>query len=112
MLEPGRHYLPVRTDLSNLGEVLEEARDESRRDALIEAAHRDIVVSGRYTYRGFVADVERVLLAGAPRSRSLPVKAALAAAAVAAHAHDRIAWLRVARRLRGLPLPRLRRRVR
>ncbi len=112
VLEPGRHYLPVRTDLSNLGDVLEEARDESRRDALTEAAHRDIVVSGRYTYRGFVADVERVLLAGAPRSRSLPVKAALAAAAVAAHAHDRIAWLRVARRLRGLPLPRLRRRVR
>ena len=97
---------------SDLGQVLEEARDESRRRELTEAAYRDIVASGRYTYRGFVEHVDRVLLAGAPRRRSLPVKAALAAAAVAARAHDRIAWLRVARRLRGLPLPRPRRRVR
>jgi hypothetical protein len=102
VLEPGRHYLPVRADLSNLGDVLEEARDESRRLALTEAAHRDVVASGRHTYRGFVAEVERVLLAAPARQRGLPAKAAIAAAALAARAHDRLSWLRVARRLRGV----------
>jgi hypothetical protein len=102
VLEPGRHYLPVRPDLSDLGDVLEQARDESRRLALTEAAYRDVVASGRYTYRGFVAGVERVLLAAPARRRGLVVKAAIAAAALAARAYDRLAWLRVARRLHGV----------
>jgi hypothetical protein len=109
VLEPGRHYLPVRPDLSNLGDVLEEARDESRRLELTEAAHRDVVASGRYTYRGFVEGVERVLLAAPARRRGLPAKAAIGAAALAARAYDRLAWLRVARRLHGVRRTLLRR---
>ena len=39
-LEPGRHYLSVRADLSDLGHVLDEAQDEARRRELTEAAYR------------------------------------------------------------------------
>jgi hypothetical protein len=102
VLEPGRHYLAVRPDLSNLGAVLAEARDESLRRELTEAAYRDVVASGRYTYRGFVRDVERALLAAPARRRGVGARAAISAAAVAGRVYDRLAWLRVARRLRGV----------
>ena len=76
VLEPGRHYLALRPDLSNLEEVLDEARDERRRQELTAAAYRDVVASGRYTYRGFVAQVDDVLLAGAaPARRGSPGRA-------------------------------------
>jgi glycosyltransferase involved in cell wall biosynthesis len=91
VLEPGRHYLPLRADLSNLGDVLEEAKDEPRRRELTEAAYRDVVASGRYTYRGFVEGVDRVLLGdAAPRRRP-----ALRAAELAGRVHDWISWRRV-----------------
>jgi hypothetical protein len=46
--------------------------DEARRQRIVEAAHRDIVASGRYTYRAMVEDVEHVALGDAapvPRAR-------------------------------------------
>jgi len=91
VLEPGRHYLSVRADLSDLGAVLEQAKDETRRRELTDAAYQDIVASGRYTYRGFVHHVDRVLLAGAERRPSPLLRIAEAAGRV----HDRLAWRRV-----------------
>lgn len=91
VLEPGRHFLPVRADLSDLGDAFEEAADETRRSELTEAAYDDIVASGRFTYRGWVEHVDRVLLDGPePRvNRSLCVAEALG------RAYDWIAWRRV-----------------
>jgi glycosyltransferase involved in cell wall biosynthesis len=90
-LEPGRHYLSVRADLSDLDTVLEKAKDETHRRALTDAAHRDIVASGRYTYRGFVQQVDRVLLAG-PKRRWKP---AVGVAEAAGRAHEWVSWRRV-----------------
>jgi glycosyltransferase involved in cell wall biosynthesis len=95
VLEPGRHYLPVRADLSDLGEVLEAAKDEDRRRALTDAAYEDIVASGRWTYRGFVEQVDGVLLAG-PEPGRRPL---LRAAELAGRAYDWLAWRRVAMRV-------------
>lgn len=111
VLEAGRHYLPVGPDLSNLAEVLAQARDEPRRLAMTDAAYRDIVASGRFTYRSFVDHVERVLLAAPARRRGPAARAALAVAALAARANDRLSWLRVAHRLHGLRLAGLHRRA-
>ena len=90
-LEPGRHYLPVRADLSDLDTVLEQAKDETHRRELTDAAYRDIVASGRYTYRGFVEQVDRVLLAG-PKRRWNP---AVGVAEAAGRAHEWVSWRRV-----------------
>ena len=96
VLEPGRHFLEVKADLSNLGDVLAEAGDESRRQALTDAAYQDIVTTGRHTYRDFIERFDAVMLAGSAASRSPLTFATFSAA----RAYDRLSWLRVARRLR------------
>jgi hypothetical protein len=94
ILEAGRHYIELRADLSNLDEVMDSLGDEARRERIAEAAHRDIVASGRYTYRAMVEDVERVALGDAAPVPSGPPgdRVALALNRVA----ERIAWARVA----------------
>jgi len=67
MLEAGRHYIPVKPDFSDLGEVLDGLSDERRRLEIVENAHRDIIRSGRFTCSAFVRYVlERSLPEGAP----------------------------------------------
>jgi hypothetical protein len=60
VLEPGAHYLELRRDLSNLDALLATVAAGDAAD-VAERAYADIVASGRYTYRRFVEDVERVL---------------------------------------------------
>lgn len=60
VLKPGMHYIPLRRDMSNLDEVLETVKRDDLRGEITDAAFRDIVASGSYTYDRFVAEVERV----------------------------------------------------
>ena len=101
VLEPGRHYLAVRADLSNLAHVLEQSRDERRRQELTDAAHRDVVASGRFTYRSFVEQVEGALFAVPVPARSRLASQMLRAAEAASRAGDRRSWRQVARQLAG-----------
>jgi hypothetical protein len=64
VLEANRHYLPLRADFSNLDEVLDEMRSDERREEIVDAAYRDVVASGRYTYARLVELVEREALGG------------------------------------------------
>jgi hypothetical protein len=82
VLQPERHYLPLRRDFSNLDEVLDAvAADPERGKRMASAARRDVVDSGRWTYRRLVDDVERELPVR-PRRRTGR------AAAATAHATD------------------------
>lgn len=60
VLEADRHYLPLEPDFSNLDAVLEAIKRDDRRAEITAAAFEDVVAGGRWTYRGFVADVEAV----------------------------------------------------
>ncbi|HKF80031.1 MAG TPA: hypothetical protein VKB17_04330 [Thermoleophilaceae bacterium] len=74
VLEAGRHYIPLRRDLGNLDEVLETVKRDDRRQVIVEAAYRDVVASGAYTYERFVSEVEAAALGGrgaAPPPRAL-----------------------------------------
>lgn len=73
ILRPGEHYLELRRDFSNLDEVLDAIADDSQRARLTDAAYRDIVASGAYTYERLVRDVEAVALAGASADKSWQV---------------------------------------
>ena len=64
ILLPGRHYIAVKEDFSNLEEVLKEIKRDALRKQIVETAYQEIVESGKYTYRQFVDFVI---------SRSLPV---------------------------------------
>jgi hypothetical protein len=97
VLEADRHYIPLEPDFSNLDEVLETMRRDDRRAAIAEAAFEDVVGGGRWTYRGFVAEVEAV--APARESGAAP---APARAFAAARLQDRLAWAWVAVLMRVL----------
>ena len=58
VLRAGEHYIPIAKDLSNVEEVLDRLQSGDERERIVENAHRDIVESGRYTYRGLVEQVE------------------------------------------------------
>lgn len=47
VLEPERHYIPLRRDFSNLDEALERLRDFEAVEAMTERAYQDVYLSGR-----------------------------------------------------------------
>lgn len=57
ILQPGVHYLELKRDFSNLPDILHRVQDDTERATLTANAWRDVVESGHYTYRGFVAKV-------------------------------------------------------
>jgi hypothetical protein len=77
ILEAGTHYIPLRKDFTNLDEVLDTFRDSAQRSRIVSNAHRDLIASGRYTYKAFVADFDEELTragipgAGAPGARDV-----------------------------------------
>jgi hypothetical protein len=106
ILRPGEHYLELRRDFSNLDEVLDAVADDSQRARLTDAAYRDVVASGAYTYERLVRDIEAVVLHGGSAKESWR----LALLHRWARAADRLSWVRVAwwvwaaTRLRALAL--------
>lgn len=82
ILKPHEHYIPIRKDFSNLDEVLRQIADRDQTAAVAGRARRDVVESGRYTYRRFVREIEDEIidLQGAP---------------VPARASARASWLAV-----------------
>ena len=61
VLVPGKHYIPLKPDFSNIDEVLEQLQDRDRVSEITERAYRDICVSGRYSYRAFAAALETAI---------------------------------------------------
>lgn len=55
VVEPERHYIPLRKDGRNLDEVMARLRDSAFVDAMAERAWHDVIASGRYGYPAFVA---------------------------------------------------------
>ena len=68
VLEPGRHYIPVMRDYSNLDDVAAQIRDRAFCDGLAAQSHRDLIASGRFSYRTFVRRVDEILEANATAS--------------------------------------------
>lgn len=107
ILEPGTHYLPLRADLGNLDEVLDLVQSDAERERIVEAAHRDVVSSGEYTYERLVRDFEQVALSSPPvaaDSRSLRLAHRRSRAAERASWAKVAVYVAVARRLRSLAL--------
>ena len=57
ILEAGRHYIPVREDFGNVGEIVESVQNGDGHRDMAERAYTDIVASGRYGYEAFVQTV-------------------------------------------------------
>lgn len=57
VLKAGVHYIELKKDFSNCGEVLERVKDEQFREKLVDNCYREIVASGSYSYRTFVKNI-------------------------------------------------------
>jgi hypothetical protein len=61
IMQPMVHYIPLKKDFSNFDDVLRMFRDEALRRELTENAYRDLIASGRYSYRRFVEGFDEEL---------------------------------------------------
>ncbi len=93
VLRPGEHYIELRRDFSNLDAVLDLIEADGERARLTDAAYRDVVASGVYTYERFVREVDAIALEGAPARRS---RWGLKAFHRWIEVTDRASWIKVA----------------
>ena len=120
VLKPGLHYIELKRDYSNSGEVVDLIRRDTSRAEIIDWAYRDIVASGAYTYGCFVRFVLEQALGSAAVTRSRAGSGGLGLLGTWGAVADRASWVRVSLRLRWtafiqrlpLPLRRVLRRVR
>ena len=68
ILQPGKHYIELKKDFSNLDEVVEIIKKDELRKSIVEQAYTDIVLSGKYSYRNFVKEV--IALSISPNDRA------------------------------------------
>lgn len=61
VLEPWRHYIPLEPDFSNADDVARLLKDDDRLQEMADRAYDEIVASGRYGMRQFVAGVDRAI---------------------------------------------------
>ncbi|MGE0608883.1 MAG: hypothetical protein AB7O62_17440 [Pirellulales bacterium] len=60
VLEPWRHYLPLKHDGSNVDQIAKSILDDGLMDAMTERTYQEIVAGGTYSYRMFVAAFDTV----------------------------------------------------
>jgi hypothetical protein len=74
VVKPGEHYISLEPDLSNMDEVVAKLRDDRFVTDLTDRAYRDIVGSGKYSYRELVRQFDAVMDARPEhRRRRLPL---------------------------------------
>jgi hypothetical protein len=110
ILEPGRHYIPLRPDFGNLAAVLAEVAEGEDHREIAERAHADIVASGQYGYEAMV----RTVLAAVPlplASRATQSGILRRGLSAWEHASDGPSWgwVRIRQRIRPLAREVLRR---
>jgi hypothetical protein len=61
IMKPGVHYIPLKRDFSNFDDCIRMFQDKGLRDELTGNAYRDLIASGVYSYRSFIAGFDEVL---------------------------------------------------
>lgn len=61
VLEPNKHYIPLKRDFSNLDEVLDKISDHEYLQLIADQAYNDIYINGVYTYKHFSAMIEEII---------------------------------------------------
>ncbi len=94
ILRPNEHYIPVKRDLSDLGSVLHAVKEDALRPSITEAAYRDVVASGRYTYRHLVSFLlKEVRAVREPQESPLSYRAKSRVACARARIANRLSWI-------------------
>jgi hypothetical protein len=66
ILEPWRHYVPLKRDHSNMDEVVAVVRNPIKAQKIIDAAYHEVALDPRYSYRAMVEEFDRDILENLP----------------------------------------------
>lgn len=61
IMQPMVHYIPLKKDFSNFSDVLNILKDDASCHDIIENAYRDLIGSGRYSYKMFIEGFDQKL---------------------------------------------------
>jgi hypothetical protein len=61
VLEPWKHFIPLKKDGSNLEEVFAKLSDDQFIDSMAQNAYDHVIASGKYSYKSFVEFVDQQL---------------------------------------------------
>jgi hypothetical protein len=61
VVQPDRHFIPLKKDFSNVDDVLEKVQDDQYISAMTARAYEDVIASGKYSYARFISDFDRVV---------------------------------------------------
>lgn len=62
IMQPMVHYIPLKKDFSNFDDCLRMFQDKVLRRELTDNAHRDLIASGKHSYRRFIEGFDEELL--------------------------------------------------
>ncbi|VEG89675.1 glycosyltransferase [Legionella spiritensis] len=74
VIEPDKHFIPLKKDFSNINDVLSKVNDDKYLLDLTCRAYEDIIASGKYSYRTFVKLVDSTIDSFIPKGRNLNVE--------------------------------------
>jgi len=61
VLQPGRHYVELKPDHSNAGDVVATLRDPARAAAIIDKAYQEVAWSGKWSFKALAAHFDQVV---------------------------------------------------
>lgn len=61
VVQPGRHYLELARDHSNMDEVLAVLKDPRRAQQIIDAAYQEVACAQEWTHKSFIEGFDRVV---------------------------------------------------
>lgn len=61
ILLPNIHFIELKKDFSNIDEVLEKIKDDYYLQNMVDRSYKDIVESGKYSYKKFINDIDNLL---------------------------------------------------
>lgn len=85
IFKPGIHYIELKKDFSNLDQVFEKIQDERYCRKLANRTYRDVIQSGKYTYRRYVQEVMDAIVPFASRTASGRMNSLYASAVLKLH---------------------------
>lgn len=69
VLKPGRHYISIKSDYSNIADVMNDLADDAFVQKIVDRAYHDIIKKGHLTYRGFVANIDGNYVSSLPAKK-------------------------------------------
>lgn len=105
VLEPWTHYVPLRSDFSNIGEAFAEIEHGERATQMADRAYRDVVASGLHTYESFVSSLLATAAMPTPRRRA-STTATVRAITAWGRATELLSWADAWTRPRATPIAR------